>query len=312
MKEKGDVLFLQETHTIDKNENAYRHMSKDTYIFAHGQSNSKGVMIIISEKIEHEVLEEHRDPNGRYIIAICLLQGYTFVLINVYAPNVERENAAFLSELNRKIEIAIREVSYDFIVAEGDWNFTENNYLDRKGGNPKPWVQSTTKMQEIKENYDVIDIYRTRNDEKRAYTYRSASKGTYSRIDRFYISDSLQSYIASVAIAPTILSDHSVVTMHVKCNNDAPKGPGFWRLNNDLLLNNDYVNDIKEIIKNTIDQKTDEQDWRALYDFLKFQVKQHSIKISKITAKKNRDEIKSLEDSIIFFRCAIARETRRH
>ena len=123
MKEKGDVLFLQETHTMDKDENYYRHMSKDTYIFAHGQSNSKGVMIIISEKIEHEVLEEHRDPNGRYIIAICLLQGYTFVLVNVYAPNVERDNAVFLNELNRKIETVIKEVSYDFIVAEGDLEF---------------------------------------------------------------------------------------------------------------------------------------------------------------------------------------------
>ena len=128
---------------------------------------------------------------------------------------------------------------------------------------------------------------------------KSASKGTYSRIDRFYISESLQNFISSVAITPTILSDHSVVSIHVKCTNDAPKGPGFWRLNNDLLQDNEYVNQIRELILETVEQKTEDQDWRTLYDFLKFRIKQHSIKVSKLTAKKNRDEIKSLEDSII-------------
>ena len=58
------------------------------------------------------------------------------------------------------------------------------------------------------------------------------------------------------------------------------------------------MSQIKELIKATIEQKTADQDWRTLYDFLKFRIKQHSIQVSKLAAKKNRDEVKSLEDSI--------------
>ena len=299
IREKGDILFFQETHTTFEKEIDYRTESKDTFIFSHGTSNSKGVMIVIAEKIEHEIHKNERDTNGRYILVLCTLQGYKIVLLNVYAPNKEKENASFLRDIDSRLQAFVLGEQYDFILAGGDWNFTENVDIDRRGGNPSIWKKSVTGMLEIKEHFDLIDIFRIRNEEKREFTHKSKRHGTQSRIDRFYISDSLQSYISSATITPAILADHSVICMHVKYTDDCPKGPGFWRLNNDLLNNNDYINQIKEIIKTTIDEKPDDEDWRTRYDFLKFKIKQHSIHTSKIAAKKNRDDVKALEDSII-------------
>ena len=299
IKEKGDILFFQETHTTTEKEIDYHIASKDTYIFSHGESSSKGVMIVIPEKIEHELLKKDCDTHGRYIIASCLLQGHTFLLVNVYAPNKENENAFFLREINKKLEAFLAGEQYDFIVTGGDWNFTENIDLDRRGGNPTLWKHSVSEILELKQTFDLIDIYRIRNEEKREYTHRSSRHGTYSRIDRFYISDNLQNYVSSVNITPPVLADHSVLSIHIKWEDDTPKGPGFWRLNNDLLLNEEYVNQIKEIIKHATEGGNANDNWRTRYDFLKFEIKQHSINVSKKIAKKNRDEVKSLEDSII-------------
>ena len=299
MWEKGDILFFQETHTTEETEKNYTSLSGDSYIFAHGQSNSKGVMIVISEKIEHEIRKKYRDPDGRFIIAICELQGYTFVLVNVYAPNKEKEHSAFLKKLREKMNELIEGEQYDFILAEGDWNFTEDNKMDRRGGNPKIWKTSLLEMQEIKDKYDLIDIYRTRNDEKRVFTHHSKRHGTYSRLDRFYVSDSLQNYVHSSTISPPILTDHSVVSIHIKAVEDMPQGPSFWRLNNDLLLDPNYVKQIRELIMEATNHPNRENDsWQNRYDYLKFKIKRHSIKISKQAAKKNRDEVNSLETSI--------------
>ena len=241
MREKGEILFFQETHTTEETEKNYTNLSNDSYIFAHGQSNSRGVMIVISEKIEHEIRKKYRDPDGRFIIAISELQSYTFVLVNVYAPNNEKEHSAFLKKLREKMDDLIEGEQYDFILAEGDWNFTEDNKMDRRGGNPTTWRKSLLELQEIKDKYDLIDIYRTRNEEKRIFTHHSKRHGTYSRLDRFYVSDSLQNYVHSTTISPPILTDHSVVCIHIKSVEDMPQGPSFWRLNNDLLLDVNYV-----------------------------------------------------------------------
>ena len=113
------------------------------------------------------------------------------------------------------------------------------------------------------------------------------------------MSDSLQNYVTSVNITPPILSDHSVVCLHIKYTYENSTGPNFWRLNNDLLFDETYVGHIKKLIEKATSEATEGQNWQTRYDFLKFQIKEHSIKISKQAAKENRKEVKNLEDSII-------------
>ena len=48
--------------------------------------------------------------------------------------------------------------SYEYIIAEGDWNFTENLQLDRLGGNPKVWNASIKAMDFIKDENQLLDI----------------------------------------------------------------------------------------------------------------------------------------------------------
>jgi exonuclease III len=78
------------------------------------------------------------------------------------------------------------------------------------------WENSINEIHEIKEKFDLIDIWRVKNPEKVRYTWRRKRPLIQSRLDRFYISDTMQYNISQVDILPGILSDHSAIILSIK------------------------------------------------------------------------------------------------
>ena len=64
---KGIVL-LQETHSTARNEANQWGCGKDSVVFSHGTSNSKGVLIAFRECVNYRILSAQCDANDRYII----------------------------------------------------------------------------------------------------------------------------------------------------------------------------------------------------------------------------------------------------
>ena len=71
--------------------------------------------------------------------------------------------------------------------------------------------------------------------------------------DYFLVSIGLTYLIRNVDILPGLSSDHSIVTLTVDIQDTNIRGKGYWKFNNDLLLDNEYVNKIKNTI-NSIKQ----------------------------------------------------------
>ena len=90
-KHHADVIFLQETHCTTKEENMWSAEFGNKILFANGTSNSKGVAIAIQNKrIVNSIEGVERDINGRYIIVNLKIEGYTYCLCNIYAPNEDK------------------------------------------------------------------------------------------------------------------------------------------------------------------------------------------------------------------------------
>ena len=70
-------------------------------INSHGSSNSRGVAIMIKNNLDctihHTVLAI--DPMGRYIILKAYIIGITYLLINLYAPNKDKDLKEFFKNL---------------------------------------------------------------------------------------------------------------------------------------------------------------------------------------------------------------------
>ena len=62
------------------------------------------------------------------------------------------------------------------------------------------------------------------------------------RLDYFFISKQQKDHVKDCKILPTIYSDHSAVALSMSFNeSELPRGPGFWKFNNSLLSDTNYV-----------------------------------------------------------------------
>ena len=294
---KADIIFVQESHSTKKIETEWDEMWDGDIVYSHGTSASRGCMIMFKRTVDHVIVDSKRDKNGRYVFVKCNVQGQKMFLANVYAPNKENEHKGFLKELIDNAK-AYYEDDYRHIVFGGDWNFIEN-LKDKKGGVQQLWQDSVAQINLLREHFDLVDIWRIQNEEKLQYTWHSnTTPKIFTRLDRFYISDSLQSSIKNSKISPGLCSDHSATSFHLQCNSTI-LGPGFWKLNTHHLTDIDFVNKINETIAEVIETaNTESLDKRGQWDFLKYKVKETAIRESKIRAKNKREEIRRLEANI--------------
>ena len=94
---------------------------------------------------------------------------------------------------------------------------------------------SVKNIMEIKLAYDLVDIWRIRNPNKRKFTWRQKKPLIQRRLDYWLISDGLQDFIEDSDIIPSIKSDHSAITLQINSFEDKIRGPSHWIFNSSLL-----------------------------------------------------------------------------
>ena len=93
-----------------------------------------------------------------------------------------------------------------------------------------------------------------------------------SRLDYWLISTHLLYDLHSQDISPGLKSDHSIVKFNLKVKNSQQKGRGFFKFNSTLLKDPLYVDEIKNIIKDSKNNPTQEQNLGLMWDTLKCQI----------------------------------------
>ena len=160
------IAFLQETHSTVDIETEW----------SHGTSNSKGVAILFGAKLDYSIVKKIIDQNGRFILVLFLLQGNTFLLINSYAPNDEKNQVSLLLEICEIIYNLDCPVDTSFIWG-GDFNFIFDIELEASGGNPKLKTRSIEAIREIMLDLDLCDIWRVRNPDAKKFTWSGKAQG---------------------------------------------------------------------------------------------------------------------------------------
>ena len=90
------------------------------------------------------------------------------------------------------------------------------------------------------ENLDLKDVFREIYPEKKRYSWRKKTPIKQARLDFFLVSESLIPSALSVEYENSYRSDHSQALLSLKINNFV-KGTGFWKFNNSLLTDKEYV-----------------------------------------------------------------------
>ena len=146
-------------------------------------------------------------------------------------------------------------------------------------------------IDELCYNYDLVDPWREQHPHDTQFTWRKSSGKIKCRLDFWLISKHLLCRVANTDISTYMyhVSDHSPVTISIKPENKQEKrGPGYWKFNNSLLENEDFVTKMSFIIKHTAQKHKDVADKRLFWEMLKMEIRIFAIRFAKKKANVER------------------------
>ena len=263
-RNKADICFLQETFCSKEKEAIWASEWGNTCIFSNGQSNSCGVAILFKKK---PLIEEiKRDMQGRQIHVRIKINEYTYSLSNIYAPNKD-DPKFFESAFQDNIDL-----NGVHSVIGGDFNVVLDPKVDRNV-NRVYHKSAQDFIQNWKNSNDFCDVWRSRNPERKVFTYMTArDKIAWSRIDYFLLSNSLVNNCIDTSIDASVCTDHSLISVNLSMDL-CKRGPGIWKFNNSLLQDNTFVTDLKTLIRGCV-RAYEYMRPKERWDLIKFEIKQ--------------------------------------
>jgi exonuclease III len=285
-KASESITFLQETHTVAENEKTWERDWGSKVFFSHGASNARGVAILMPTKFNFVTELLWRDEGGR-ILAVCIKSDdFLLNLVNIYAPTKDKPNDQniILEQLQEHIKLAETPT-----LLGGDLNTYLDPVLDKKGGKTEPCSKFAIRLQQLMDEYNLIDVWRSLNPGSQRYTWRQTNPCIQSRLDYFLLSGEMLYVTDKCDIKPSIKTDHSLLQVSFKLTDEERRGPGFWKFNNALLKDENYINCTREFIEKMKLQNVEITNKGLKWDLIKSEIRHHTITYSKKKAKLKRE-----------------------
>ena len=285
-----DVYFLQETYSEQKDEIIWRGEWGGDILFSHGSLHSRGVCILMNPALNYTFENIHKDQTGRIISIDLYFNENKLSLCNVYVPNDQRQQQAFLHNLSTFL---MSNTDIENLLIGGDWNISLQA-IDKKGGSP--WKPTTSREQLVTmmEEFDLVDVFRAKNPNKKSYTYESKALKLYSRLDFFLLPQHLIHLVEQIETLVSNAPDHRAVKLKFKCSNNR-RGPGLWKFNNSLLDDEEYVNLIRGSYSSISEKYAGQEDKRLKWELVKLELRGLTIPYAKNKAKNLRKKEKDLQ-----------------
>ena len=272
LKQKVDLCFLQETYSTKEVENNWKKQWKGEMLFSHGSEHSRGVLILITNSLEFELISVRSDKEGRFIFLEAFVQDQKFLFVNIYAPNKSSEQTLFFDQIKDELDNSGIDDDCRIIIG-GDFNVILDPDLDAFGGKPK-LKESVKQIGNICLLHDLVGIWRIRNPQIKRFTWRQKMPIIQRRLDFWLVDNALQEEIEQAHIVPSIKSDHS----EINGIEEKIHGPSFWKFNASLL---EYVTLINSRYKVWVEEFKDIDDPRLFWDLIKYKIRQDTFSYSK-------------------------------
>ena len=270
-QQKSDVIFLQETYSSPQTIKTWKAEWGGKIIESHGSNHSRGVMILFKSRLDVTIEKIVNDKNGRYILCEALLDSEKFVFLNIYSPNDQTQQVQFLRGLSNSL---LNTYANEQVVIGGDFNCAISE-KDKCGG--RSVVHKKGVIQEIKtlkSTQDLVDAWNHKHPNVQGFTWNNPLMKIQCRLDYFFISKDMQSSIIDIKVLPNIFSDHSALTISLSSNNtETTRGPGFWKFNNSLLTDENYIVMITKQIPEIVSKYQEVPDKGLFWEMIKMEIR---------------------------------------
>ena len=280
---KSDFFLLQETHHDNNDIHLWEQEWSVGVICSNaGTTASAGQLLLSSRPVR--VLENTIHEEGRLHDVVIEDHDYVLRIINIYGYNAESLRVPLLKKLEKTLLI---DKQCDFTCIGGDFNIVLSNLMDKEGGNCRK-VASQVYLNTLLNKFNLVDVWRCENPTQKCFTWSQKNPLVQCRLDYFLVRDEDKKFVSKTKIVSSIRTDHKMVDMLVEIEK-YKRGPGLWKLNNEVLKDENYVTKIKHLINSTWSHpdNPDNTDKAALYDFMKYEIRKCTKRYCK-TRSKNR------------------------
>ena len=241
-EERNDILLLQDTHWDNKLLLKVKEEWGYKLVCSTFTTQARGTAILFNNSFEFTIGEVKKDPEGNYTLAeINLSNNISVIIGSIYGPNQDTPN--FYTHLDDLIS----QFENPNIILGGDWNSTREFTLDNKNYRNHNNPRSNKAITDLCQSYNLVDSWRINNPTKLQYTWIQGISNKQARLDYFLINEELLSITSNNKILQKYRSDHAPVNITIKLSNHT-RGPGIWKLNNSLLMDEDFIKLIKKEI----------------------------------------------------------------
>ena len=248
--------------------------------------------MLFKKGFEYKILSTHSDGIGRLLLVNIEVNAVNCTLCNVYCPNNVTERVNFLSQITSFVHKYA--LSKQNLYIGGDFNCVESA-VDRVS---EVLDRSSAKLTEIKKELNLVDVWRSCNPNLKDFTYIDPTrKGRDSRIDIWLIPKPIMHNIKSCNIIQAPAPDHKAVHFDVLISNRR-RGKGYWKMNNSILIDEQYKTGIIALYNDTLDQYSDNVSCILLWEYLKVKIKEFTISYCIRKSQSTKSEIKDLEEKL--------------
>jgi exonuclease III len=134
------------------------------------------------------------------------------------------------------------------LIIGGDFNYVDNPVLDKIFPSGKPSRDEDNAVRKIFDEFKVVygltDVFRLFYSTVESITFYSKIHKSCSRLDRFYVNNSMLGSIIATEHVNVLWADHKAVKCTVRLGSN-PRGPGYWKcyvsVFEDKFFNDDLV-----------------------------------------------------------------------
>uniref|UniRef100_A0A3Q2HSY1 RNA-directed DNA polymerase n=1 Tax=Equus caballus TaxID=9796 RepID=A0A3Q2HSY1_HORSE len=274
-----------ETHLSSNDKHRLRVKGWKMILQANGKQKKAGITILRQSRLQDKTGK--RDKDGQYIMIKGTFHQEEITLINIYAPNTGAPK--YIKQLLTNLK---GDINNNTIVV-GDLN-TPLTSMDRSSR--KKINKETVELNEMLDQLNLIDIYRTLHPKTAEYIFFSSMHVTFSRIDHMLGNKASLNKFNKIEIITSIFYNHNVIKLEINYKKRAEKRTKMWRLNNILLNKQWIIEEIKEEIKKYLETNENEDiPYQLIWDAAKAVLRGKFIAIQAHLNKQEKNQISNLK-----------------
>ncbi len=214
---KSDIIFLSDTRFNGREGTICDRLKLGYSVYHNSSKNSRGVAVLISKQVEHEIMDTAADPQENLLLLKLKIRGMEMVIGAVYGPNIDANAPEFFGFLGNTLN-NWNNLPY---ILGGDWNATQsclplNENPDVLFMRSLPSLNRSRMVADLCERFDMVDPFRTLHPDVRDFTYNPSGtlRKNRSRIDYFLMSTSISASLESCSVAQGFCSknfDHKPI-----------------------------------------------------------------------------------------------------